>query len=624
MAYRPLTIGKSYSLCDLFSENRKIIIPDLQRDYCWGNDDHAENFIMNLIENVEKEQISLGLLYGYEYPTQYIQLCDGQQRITTLFLLIGMMNRKYENNKLKKFLISEEEMDDDFDPYLQYSIRESTLYFLSDLTRYFFIENAINCVADIKKQTWYFEEYNLDPSIQSMLKTMSVCENILKDMEQSVLDPFCSLIVEKISFLYYDMGDAQKGEETFVVINTTGEMLSATENLKPLLVSKDNENRDQNAHFWEEMETFFWKIRSDDTDTADDGLECFFRCILLIKFDERKDILQKKHLDKYCYELLLKFDFNELKEYFSIVKRLFTSSKLFASTPWLPSLLGNSSRSSLSQLELFKRLPVIEYCHKFKEVSEKDIERIMRFFENQSLIDNVAKDIEHTLPAALKLIKDMTDKDVLSISKLENPLVSREVKQKCKILSEAKEKRMDIEQSFWSVEKKGIWKGEISRLLEWSYIDNSFSLEMFKEKEQNVINLLRCNDLFRRALLTIDNFNYPRHFSDNRRGYLCFAVSDNHWHELVNDSIDPFGQLMKKINFSTLQQSLNDVIEKGNNVKYVQFLENPAILEWCDGKCIDDLGNGEFLLIKNKIATNPIKMSDFLEQEQNLANIVAQ
>ena len=81
---------------------------------------------------------------------------------------------------------------------------------------------------------------------------------------------------------------------------------------------------------------------------------------------------------------------------------------------------------------------------------------------------------------------------------------------------------------------------------------------------------------------------------------------------------------MKKINFSTLQQSLNDVIEKGNNVKYVQFLENPAILEWCDGKCIDDLGNGEFLLIKNKIATNSIKMSDFLEQEQNLANIVAQ
>ena len=34
--------GETYTLAELFSGNRKIIIPDLQRDYCWGNSVHTE------------------------------------------------------------------------------------------------------------------------------------------------------------------------------------------------------------------------------------------------------------------------------------------------------------------------------------------------------------------------------------------------------------------------------------------------------------------------------------------------------------------------------------------------------------------------------------------------------
>ena len=28
--------GESYQIKDIFSDDRKIVIPDLQRDYCWG------------------------------------------------------------------------------------------------------------------------------------------------------------------------------------------------------------------------------------------------------------------------------------------------------------------------------------------------------------------------------------------------------------------------------------------------------------------------------------------------------------------------------------------------------------------------------------------------------------
>ena len=78
--------GETYSLSELFSGNRKIIIPDLQRDYCWGNkeasigNDLVGNFMESLTRLFKEPQrrINLGLIYGYEAPENHIQLCDGQ------------------------------------------------------------------------------------------------------------------------------------------------------------------------------------------------------------------------------------------------------------------------------------------------------------------------------------------------------------------------------------------------------------------------------------------------------------------------------------------------------------------------------------------------------------------
>ena len=65
-----LITGEPYTLAELFSGNRKIIIPDLQRDYCWGDDVHTDKkenlvneFISKLILQFEKDmwkELSLG------------------------------------------------------------------------------------------------------------------------------------------------------------------------------------------------------------------------------------------------------------------------------------------------------------------------------------------------------------------------------------------------------------------------------------------------------------------------------------------------------------------------------------------------------------------------------------
>lgn len=332
---RTLESGKEYTLSQLFSDNNKIIIPDLQRDYCWGNmawDKDAKTykelvsgFVENLIAafNEKQDNLTLGLIYGYESPKDHIQLCDGQQRITTLFLLLGMINRKTEDNLFQKYLISDFELNkDDKEPYLQYAIRESTLYFLSDLVCEYFLkpENTLNFKNKDKegpvlqsgdRPNWYFAEYDLDASIQSMLAAIKIIEEKLKDINNA--SAFGDFIVSKLQMIYYDMGSRTQGEETFVVINTTGEPLTATENLKPILIGgiPNKETRELYSNKWEEWEKFFWLNRGQNQ-TADKGFGEFLNCIKgLILFHKKEesgnilpnlktnDIINFEHIEKY-------------------------------------------------------------------------------------------------------------------------------------------------------------------------------------------------------------------------------------------------------------------------------------------------------------------------------------
>ena len=312
--------GKEYTLADIFSGKNKIIIPDLQRDYCWGNNvfndigeksgELVSGFLDNLLsvfQEKKDDKLTLGLIYGYENPRFHIQLCDGQQRITTLFLLLGMLNRKTKG-KFQNYLIPEFEFkQDDKEPYLQYAIRESTLYFLSDLTCEFFLNSKIS-IEDIEKQDWYFSEYNLDPSILSMLTAIRTINIKLNEKENFDFETFGKFIVNNLQMIYYDMGNRTRGEETFVVINTTGEPLTATENLKPILIGtiKNDDERKEASNQWEERETWFWENRNEGETTSDNALNNFFIWYWQIRLLQEKSWKNKKQNSLNAKELFLK------------------------------------------------------------------------------------------------------------------------------------------------------------------------------------------------------------------------------------------------------------------------------------------------------------------------------
>ncbi|WP_192822523.1 DUF262 domain-containing protein [Rufibacter sp. LB8] len=379
--------GENYSIAELFSGNKKIVIPDLQRDYCWGDKAHGNNkknqvelvsgFVDSLIEmsnatDAGKEDQLLGLLYAYEHPVNHIQLCDGQQRLTTLYLLLGVLNQQ-TGQAFRKYLIKDEykagkeEIEDDdslseAEPFLQYAIRESTLYFLDDLVNKYFIRDNNHKAVEIKKQVWYFAEYDADPSIQSIISALAIIEGKLKEINDYLA--FGEFISSKLKFLYYDMGSRLNGEETFVVINTTGEPLTATENLKPALIGgiKDVREREGYSKIWEEWETFFWRNRIKIESTADLGLNEFLTWFLKIK-TKTEDIKSLKGINSS--------DLGSLEIYFQSFKELLM---LVKESEKIRLVLNSVSRNTL---DITSDKSIIKYLRDFPKTEKQEQQKIL-------------------------------------------------------------------------------------------------------------------------------------------------------------------------------------------------------------------------------------------------------
>jgi len=385
--------GEEFSLRELFSHDNKIVIPDLQRDYCWGDSAYIEQeksqkelvsgFVGDYLLTSFKEKSStskdlmLGLVYGYEEPLNCFNICDGQQRITTLFLLLGMVNR-YSDGEFNDYIISSTEMQDDYEPHLLYSIRESTLYFLSDLSLHFFIKNSIPNVSLIKKSNWYFDEYERDASVQSMLAALETIEKILVNEKTVDYKSFGHFLLNNLKMIYYDMENRARGEETYIVINTTGEPLSSTENIKPILLGSISDNKVYNEQ-WEEREDWFWQNRGRDL-CADDGMKQFFIWFWQSKLlqektykddkefpiDPRKEFL---NIDKNAYASTL----DEVKSYFDALKYCVDilnedeeiKKQLYFIQPPKRNCIG--TYSWLREQDNNIVLPLIGYIKKFKQ-----------------------------------------------------------------------------------------------------------------------------------------------------------------------------------------------------------------------------------------------------------------
>ncbi|MGL2963853.1 DUF262 domain-containing protein [Flavobacterium sp. RSB2_4_14] len=634
--------GNSYSLKELFTKSNRIIIPDMQREYCWAqtkssinNENLISNFLSDLLGNNKNEdnQVQLGLLYAYESPKNDFQLCDGQQRITTLYLLLGFL---YSNtseielkSSIKNFLVIDAvENKKNYDIRLQYAIRESTLFFLNDLVnQYFLLEKFKEDTTPsntIKNSDWYFNEYSLDPSIQNIilaLETFQVQKN-------KFTDEFSNFLLKNITFLYFDMENRTYGEEQFVVLNTTGEPLTKTENLKPLFLGNlDNSIKLQNgktqlrhyADLWEDWELFFWENKPGKEQTADAGLIEFFRWIFIIEATNSNDILKS---EKENYNLAQKalglnsFDIFELgnnkikildsiNEYFNVIEKIRLDNTINSNFLFC---------GELSQIALFELLPLLCFLKEFDETIESQFYiRFKQFLKSRAKDENVSKASITTTIRAIQIAKAMknaNDSDIAAYSNYEATasetiLTAIEIL-KFEILKDNADNRNDIEEAFWQAENYQIFLGNIGFMFEVlnTNVVSDFELNSFEKLSSIILETLeKPDDNLRRALLTFGHYYQYDGYSTNIRA----------WRYSLGENGSFFNSIIKKEPNEVAPNVLFQFLTKANTT--LQSVSRESI-KYFYQTCIDEFQTSDTNIWVDTVS-NFIKSEEFMTIMQN-------
>lgn len=218
-----------------------IEIPKIQRDYAQGRKGKNElrrAFLGDLYDALvrRKNDLKLDFVYGTE-SNKTLQPLDGQQRLTTLWLLhwfvafkAGILaDEKHfeERKKLRKFT---------------YQTRTSSADFCASLCDKIFPQDIVNITEYIKKQNWFFSEWNQDPTIQAMLRMLSGTpgnndgiEPVFgsDDATQSwqILTNDCP-----VYFYNLNLSSLNLSDDLYIKMNARGKALSDFENFKADLI----------------------------------------------------------------------------------------------------------------------------------------------------------------------------------------------------------------------------------------------------------------------------------------------------------------------------------------------------------------------------------------------------
>jgi hypothetical protein len=277
-----------------------IKIPIIQRDYVQGRNNplviNARNNLLSDIKASIEDQIPINLnfVYGKTNDEIFIPL-DGQQRLTTLFIMYFYAYLKEENftniEVLKRF---------------SYDTRFSSKEFIKALVSnaktscYKTVEPLSNQVMD---NYWFRDEWRHDPTIGSILIMIDAVHEYFKDF-----DNLSDKLDSCVSFFFLDIDNLGMEDSLYVKLNARGKPLTDFENFKASLEGYIIDNVGKYSvsfpkdFFWKidnEWTDFFWKIANLDFDRS---LMKFFHLFLWSHWFEKQQVeySQEYHMQNYA------------------------------------------------------------------------------------------------------------------------------------------------------------------------------------------------------------------------------------------------------------------------------------------------------------------------------------
>lgn len=288
---------------------QKIVIPIIQRDYAQGRDEkekdgpvfRVRNRFLDALKNaITSTPITLDFVYGDIDAEGTLTPLDGQQRLTTLFLLHWYVAKKEHIPE------AEYEFLNNFSYEIRYSARDFCHDLFSFNPEFPTSENG-SLRAQITDQPWFPLDWEKDPTIKSMLVMLDAIDGKFYEVE----DIWEGLKKGAISFYFLPIRDMGLTDELYIKMNSRGKPLTRFEHFKAEFEHEmkriDTDLSERIVRkidgVWTDL---LWKYRGDNNITDDEFLR-YFRFICDVICYQSGETVQGKSSD----------EFDLLKEYFS-------------------------------------------------------------------------------------------------------------------------------------------------------------------------------------------------------------------------------------------------------------------------------------------------------------------
>ncbi len=659
--------GAQLIFSELLARHGRIRVPLIQRDYAQGRLDQEEvrdAFLAALHDAlllpVDSAALPLNLdfIYGSvegENRTSF-QPLDGQQRLTTLFLLHWYLAWRDGCSEAFGDLCADGGLS-----RFSYQVRPSSKEFFDELVR-FAPEQAPDEIEYLgpllQDQPWYFRSWRLDPTIQSALVMLDAIHARFKGT-QGLYARLTDAAQPAITFQLLDLNNFGLSDDLYIKMNARGKPLTPFETFKAryeqILRDQFTEQPRQidgqpvsiADYFARRMDTrwadFFWPFRDPNSHVFDEAVMNVFRVVILITrstdspsfTDDIRDLRSRFQKNSYHFfqqrgwldvpfaeTLIALLDAwsGETGEFVPLLPdtRYFDEKAVLEKVLNEPTTLGYDDLVQLTAYAQFIR------AHE-DALDSAAFQEWMRVVFNLSVNTeyNRASDFQRSLTSLANLsphmpmiLKYLADPET-GISGFSRPQVAEEQLKARLLLADASWKLLIDE-----AEGHGYFRGQIGFLLKFAeievdtddtlkyqaafsdYLDKAAT--MFEDKGLNSLPDFR----WERALLSLGN--YLLDYRQNE-SFLVNQQSDQaSWKRLLRDATSGSsqGKVLKKLwtslsGVSDISKQLDSIIASASGLDAwrAALIETPAAIEYCGKRMIRHAGNGLVYLL-SKIQTN--------------------
>lgn len=285
-------------------EQYHIVIPTIQRDYAQGRKNDPKiaqirkTFLQALVQSLtENQELELDFVYG-SLNHKTLELLDGQQRLTTLFLLHCYLVHKNKLN-IKEIDVVKERLQK-----FSYQTRTSSKLFISQLVaKLVEMEWSGKPSMTIENEAWFLAVWRKDPTIISILTMLDELDSLLASKTADELNKLWVNLSNQsvLNFYLLPMDEFSLTDELYIKMNARGVQLTEFENFKAWLqgfLEHKIDTSKANA-FFQSIDTtwtdLIWTMSKDWGKSFDASFIHFFKICLLC--EHQKYLSKNKSVD---------------------------------------------------------------------------------------------------------------------------------------------------------------------------------------------------------------------------------------------------------------------------------------------------------------------------------------